>query len=95
MTVYITRGDVRGECGHEHRTESGAERCIAADQRGCASQGGYSDRYVIAVDDDGGETLLDDEADEFAAEQAAAEDEAEQRWAREQAVVSAPDEVSR
>lgn len=55
MTTYTTRGSVRGCCGHHHRSVSAAVRCIAADQSGCRSQGGYSDRVVIAVDSDGTE----------------------------------------
>lgn len=47
MTTYTTRGEVRGCCGHAHRTIEAAERCRARDQRGCERQGGYSDRRVI------------------------------------------------
>lgn len=43
---YTTQGSVRGSCGHVHRTERAAEACAARDERGCASQGGYSDRGV-------------------------------------------------
>ena len=39
-------GLVRGWCGHEHRTISGALRCIDRDTRGCSAQGGYSDRVI-------------------------------------------------
>ena len=46
---YTCRGSVRGGCGHRHRTLEGAARCCAADQRGCARQGGYSDRRVRVV----------------------------------------------
>lgn len=52
MTTYTTSGDVRGECGHQHRTLSGAVRCLESDQRGCESQGGYSDRHIIDSDGD-------------------------------------------
>ena len=45
-TTYTTIGDVRGTCGHQHRTLEAAERCRAADSAGCKSQGGYSDRRV-------------------------------------------------
>lgn len=38
--------DVRGTCGHSHRTLVAAKRCLAKDQAGCESQGGYSDRLV-------------------------------------------------
>ena len=47
-------GSVRGSCGHKHRTESGALRCLHADQRECRSQGGYSDRYPVRSDGVGG-----------------------------------------
>ncbi len=45
---YGCEGDVRGRCPHNHRTLSGALRCLASDQSGCARQGGYSDRGVYA-----------------------------------------------
>ena len=48
-TIYMTTGQVRGRCAHAHRTLRGAWECIARDARGCATQGGYSDRYVVAV----------------------------------------------
>jgi hypothetical protein len=54
QTTYTTRGCVRGRCGHKHRTITAAQRCCRIDQRGCSSQGGYSDRSVEAVED--GET---------------------------------------
>ena len=47
-----TRGSVRGDCGHHHRTVAAAEACLEQDRRGCASQGGYSDREVYAVTGD-------------------------------------------
>jgi hypothetical protein len=50
---YTTDGSVRGDCGHKHRTVEAARRCLDKDQRGCSSQGGYSDRRVVAVDTDG------------------------------------------
>lgn len=49
---FITLGSVRGACPHIHRTEEAAARCLARDQRGCASQGGYSDRQIYRVDGD-------------------------------------------
>lgn len=52
MTTYFTtRGSVRGCCGHKHRTIEAALRCLKSDQSGCASQGGYSDRQLIPVED--------------------------------------------
>ena len=44
---YVTHGSVRGGCGHDHRSQRTAEECLRRDQRGCAGQGGYSDRRVI------------------------------------------------
>lgn len=51
--TYSTYGSVRGCCGHRHATREAAEKCLARDRAGCASQGGYSDRSVVEVDDDG------------------------------------------
>ena len=48
--VYTTYGSVRGQCGHVHRTEAAAEKCLAHDQAACRSQRGYSDRMVCVVD---------------------------------------------
>ncbi len=56
--TYTTRGDVRGSCGHQHRTIGAAERCAARDQTYCARQGGYSDRSVVRGD---GSPLSDDD----------------------------------
>ncbi len=50
---YTTHGAVRGRCGHEHRTIQAALKCLARDIRQCQSVGGYSDRYVYLVADDG------------------------------------------
>lgn len=33
----------------QHRTESGAQRSLARQERGAASQGGYSQDYLAAV----------------------------------------------
>lgn len=55
MTVYTTRGSVRGCCGHKHKTIGAAVKCLKADQSGCQSQGGYSDRTIRAIDADGTE----------------------------------------
>tara|TARA_R110000824_G_scaffold210748_2_gene396616 strand:+ start:89 stop:298 length:210 start_codon:yes stop_codon:yes gene_type:complete len=51
MTYYTTKGDVRGYCGHEHRSIETAAKCVKRDMAGCQSQGGYSDRSVIRVVD--------------------------------------------
>lgn len=50
-TTYTTCGDVRGSCGHNHRRVAAAVLCLISDRDGCQSQGGYSDRVVIALDD--------------------------------------------
>ena len=55
MTTYRCVGDIRGDCGHEHKTIAGAARCLARDEAECAGQGGYSDREL--VDSDGHEYL--------------------------------------
>lgn len=41
----IVYGSVRGLVS-EHRTVQAAARSLARDQRGCRSQGGYSDAYI-------------------------------------------------
>lgn len=50
--AYATWGSVRGNCGHRHATLAAAVDCLRADQRGCRSQGGYSDREVVRSGDD-------------------------------------------
>lgn len=52
MRGYTTYGSVRDQSGVLHRTREAAERSLARDQRGCRSQGGYSDRDVVVVGDD-------------------------------------------
>jgi hypothetical protein len=59
-TTYECSGSVRGSCGHAHRTLSGAVACRSRDHRGCARQGGYSDRRVVRTD---GETMTEAEID--------------------------------
>ena len=49
---YTNTGPVRGECGHRHRTRATASECLERDRRGCASQGGYSDRRTHATEPD-------------------------------------------
>lgn len=49
MTTYTTIGSIRGCCDHNHRTLTGAARCLAKDQKGCESQGGYSDRRIVVL----------------------------------------------
>lgn len=50
MTRYTLTGSVRGNCGHKHTTLSGAARCSVRDSDGCASQGGYSDRQLVVIE---------------------------------------------
>lgn len=59
---YTTKGNVRGRCGHQHRTIRTAVICRMRDQSGCQSQGGYSDRSVVRVD---GEPLTGEEEREI------------------------------
>lgn len=67
MTTYTTTGEVRGECGHTHRTYAAALACVSRDRRDCASLGGgaYSDRHVVEID---GSTDERQESDEEHAE---------------------------
>ena len=53
--TFTTYGPIRGCCGHRHKTRDAAERCRQQDQNGCASQstGGYTDRDVAVIGDDG------------------------------------------
>jgi len=50
MEYWTTQGDVRGGCGHKHRTETTAEKCQGADQRDCKRARGYSDRQVVVIE---------------------------------------------
>jgi len=50
--TYTTWGPVRGDCGHRHHSIRAAERCLASDRQGCASQGGSSDREIWVLDPD-------------------------------------------
>jgi hypothetical protein len=47
--AWTTTGEVRGGCGHRHRTATGVARCLVRDERGCAAQGAYSDRRIVEV----------------------------------------------
>lgn len=63
MTLYYTTtGNVRGCCGHRHRTIDAAYACLKKDQRYCKKIGGYSDRKVAGPK---GRTLTDDERTEL------------------------------
>ena len=48
---YTLTGSVRGNCGHKHETIMAAAKCSVQDQRGCKSQGGYSDRDLRVIED--------------------------------------------
>lgn len=48
--TYQADGDVRGICGHKHRTIGAAARCVQADERDCECAGVYSDRIVVRTD---------------------------------------------
>lgn len=61
---YQTIGDVRGCCGHKHRTIASAENCRRKDSQGCKSQGGYSDRFVVAFENGERRALTLEENDE-------------------------------
>lgn len=51
--MYVTYGDVRG-MGPLRETREQAERDLARDRAACGgSNGGYSDREVYEVDEDG------------------------------------------
>lgn len=49
---WTTWGSVRG-LGPVRKTEAEASRDLERDQEGCSSQGGYSDRDLYAIDEDG------------------------------------------
>ena len=52
---YQAIGQIRGSCGHLHRSYAAAERCCEKDRKLQASKPGrcYSDRVVLAVDNKG------------------------------------------
>jgi hypothetical protein len=54
---YRNFGDVRGDCGHRHRTLKGARACQAADQRYCMRQGGYTDWVIWRITPDGADIV--------------------------------------
>lgn len=59
-THYECVGPVRGRCGHRHRTLHAAQQCHDRDSSGCQQAGGYSDRSIVLVDDDGSDHVLPD-----------------------------------
>lgn len=69
---FRTYGEIRGDCGHVHRTLQGAQKCLARDIAGCKSQGGYSDRQIRIVFDNTyplgralGRALTEEEWDQY------------------------------
>ncbi len=51
--LYKVTGNIRGECGHNHRSVRRAAICRNRDFVGCARQGGYSDRSKLEVSEGG------------------------------------------
>jgi hypothetical protein len=49
---YTVSGVIRGSCGHRHRNLYTALKCLIRDRSGCASQGGFSDRWVTRSNGD-------------------------------------------
>lgn len=64
-TYYITKGRVRGCCGHKHKSIAAAARCVKSDNSGCKSQGGYSDRTIRAIENGEERLLTPEEHDEW------------------------------
>jgi len=52
--AYEVTGNVRGNCGHTHRSLKAAIACLVHDRSGCKAQGGYSDRRLY---DENGDQL--------------------------------------
>lgn len=46
---FTTEGEIRGCCGHKHRSPETARKCLERDRAGCREQGGYSDREIVRV----------------------------------------------
>lgn len=81
---YDAYGSVRGSCGHTHRSEESAQRCVDQDAAACArlSGGAYSDRYVRPIDGEARSLMRrrdQDEAREVARETAREAAQYEQR----------------
>ena len=53
IAAYTTYGPIRGCCEHRHRDNASAAACVARDYKACLKQGGYSDRQVVIVADNG------------------------------------------
>ena len=45
--TYKCIGNVRGWCYTDHRTITGAGRCVLSDRAGCLKMGGYTDRVIV------------------------------------------------
>mgnify|MGYP001580242713 FL=1 len=91
IAYYTTSGSVRGSCGHHHRTEAAAQACVERDQAGIRRAypstfptRSYSDRVVVAVHRDGGETRPIEEREDAEQDAAYAAHEARLRYEREQ-----------
>lgn len=50
LSYWACRGQVRGDCGHAHKSLRAALACLKRDAAGCRRQGGYSDRRVVHVE---------------------------------------------
>jgi hypothetical protein len=63
MAKYVCVGNVRGSCGHAHRTITGAAKCLRRERANCRKNGGYSDRRIapVEVDSYGDHGYLSDE----------------------------------
>lgn len=62
---YEAIGSVRGPCGHRHKCIRTAQDCVEYDQRGCASQGGYSDRHVHLIEDGVDQGCVEEDVDAY------------------------------
>jgi hypothetical protein len=50
---FTCYGPVRGCCDKVHGVHDRALRCLEKDRTRCSSQGGYSDREICTIGDDG------------------------------------------
>jgi hypothetical protein len=62
---YITKGPIRGPCGHKHRTISYAYHCLARDIQSAEKDGTSSDRRIYAVDNGQERELVEHEINEL------------------------------
>jgi len=63
--TYTTISDIRGECGHRHRTLRTAAICRHRDSVGCDSQGGYSYHWLVVKEDNDIVTATHKEMEEY------------------------------